>query len=55
MSIREEQTAREQMIAELKVQLDFAVDIEEWESINNHIKELEEMQYEDEDGKLQWL
>jgi hypothetical protein len=41
-------------IAELKVAQQYAESIEEWNDIEAQIKELE-MQYEDEDGKLQWL
>ena len=47
-------TTKEELIAELKMQQNHADSVDEWEEIERQISELE-MQYEDEDGNMQWL
>lgn len=47
-------TTLEEYIAELKTMQDHAADLEEWNMLQANIDELN-MQYEDEDGNLQWL
>ena len=45
---------KDEWIKELEIMQNHADDVEQWDELEQQIKELE-MQYEDEDGNLQWL